>query len=145
MNWAWVGQNRAELGEARWPGSGQTWTRQEKSRDEDLVIPAQLAEDVGFPPGVLNVVTSSRDRAGHVGSAMCESPLVHSVSFTGSTSVGKVREPEACYTREAVYVSMMHTHTHTHTHTPTPTREHVHTHTHTHTHTNTHRLQPESM
>ncbi len=50
----------------------------------------QLAEEAGIPPGVINCVTASRDGAGHVGKALCESPLVGIVSFTGSTRVGKV-------------------------------------------------------
>ena len=50
----------------------------------------QLAKEAGIPPGVLNVVTCSRDNASQVGRALCESPLVTKMSFTGSTVVGKV-------------------------------------------------------
>ncbi|KAK6165633.1 hypothetical protein SNE40_022524 [Patella caerulea] len=50
----------------------------------------QLAEEAGIPPGVLNVVTSSRDHAGPIGKVLCESPLVSIISFTGSTAVGKI-------------------------------------------------------
>ena len=52
----------------------------------------QLAEDVGFPPGVINVVTASRENAAHVGKVLCESHQVANISFTGSTDVGKVTE-----------------------------------------------------
>ena len=51
----------------------------------------QLAEKAGFPPGVLNVITCSRQNAAVVGKALCKSPLVAAMSFTGSTVVGKVR------------------------------------------------------
>ena len=50
----------------------------------------QLAEEAGFPPGVINIVTSSRDNAGKIGKVWCEHPLVAKISFTGSTAVGKV-------------------------------------------------------
>jgi aldehyde dehydrogenase (NAD+) len=46
----------------------------------------QLALDVGFPPGVLNVVTGS---GGTVGQAIVEHPGIDKVAFTGDTSTGK--------------------------------------------------------
>ncbi|MBM3671844.1 MAG: aldehyde dehydrogenase family protein [Actinobacteria bacterium] len=46
---------------------------------------ADICREVGFPPGVVNVVTGS---APEVGAALVESPNVDMVSFTGSTSVG---------------------------------------------------------
>lgn len=49
---------------------------------------ARLAEDAGVPPGVLNIVTTTDSRT--VGKALCESPLVKALSFTGSTEVGKI-------------------------------------------------------
>lgn len=48
---------------------------------------AALAERVGFPPGVINVITG---RPGPIGEAFMESPLVRKLSFTGSTEVGKL-------------------------------------------------------
>lgn len=51
---------------------------------------AKLAEDAGFPKGVLNVVTSSRQHAAEVGNLLCTSPKVAGISFTGSTEVGKL-------------------------------------------------------
>lgn len=50
----------------------------------------KLAEDAGFPPGVFNVVTSSRAHAASVGELLCKSPKVAGISFTGSTEVGKL-------------------------------------------------------
>ncbi|WP_421703134.1 NAD-dependent succinate-semialdehyde dehydrogenase [Aliiroseovarius sp.] len=46
----------------------------------------KLCEDVGFPAGVVNIVTGS---ARQVGGAIMESPDVRKVTFTGSTEVGK--------------------------------------------------------
>lgn len=49
---------------------------------------AELAEEAGFPKGVLNILTST-DAAG-IGEELCYNPLVKKVSFTGSTRVGKI-------------------------------------------------------
>lgn len=46
-----------------------------------------LAEEVGIPAGVVNIVTGS---AGQIGDEICENPLVKKITFTGSTEVGKV-------------------------------------------------------
>jgi len=46
----------------------------------------QLAIDVGFPPGVLNVITGS---GGTTGQAIVEHPGIDKVAFTGDTSTGK--------------------------------------------------------
>jgi len=51
---------------------------------------AELADQAGIPPGVINIVTSSRLNTAEVGSVLCESPLVAGLSFTGSTNVGKI-------------------------------------------------------
>ncbi|RAR59715.1 succinate-semialdehyde dehydrogenase/glutarate-semialdehyde dehydrogenase [Onishia taeanensis] len=48
---------------------------------------AKLAEDVGLPAGVLNVVTASKPAA--IGEVLTTDPRVRKVSFTGSTPVGK--------------------------------------------------------
>lgn len=50
----------------------------------------KLAEEAGFPAGVLNVITCSRANAPAVGTLLCESPLVAGLSFTGSTEVGRI-------------------------------------------------------
>ncbi|WP_128546947.1 NAD-dependent succinate-semialdehyde dehydrogenase [Larkinella soli] len=49
---------------------------------------AYLAEQAGFPPGVVNVITTSRNA--EVGLELCENPLVRKLSFTGSTATGKL-------------------------------------------------------
>lgn len=49
---------------------------------------AELAVRAGFPPGVLNVVTTNRPEI--VGKELTENPVVRKLSFTGSTEVGKL-------------------------------------------------------
>ncbi|MCO5065579.1 MAG: NAD-dependent succinate-semialdehyde dehydrogenase [Rhizobiaceae bacterium] len=46
-----------------------------------------LAEEVGIPKGVVNIVTGS---AGPIGDELCTNPLVRKITFTGSTPVGKL-------------------------------------------------------
>lgn len=48
---------------------------------------AELAHEAGIPAGVLNVVTGSSST---VGAELTGNPLVRKLSFTGSTSVGKL-------------------------------------------------------
>lgn len=50
----------------------------------------KLAEEAGIPPGVINIITSSRIEAAFIGKAFCESPDLAAISFTGSTKVGKI-------------------------------------------------------
>jgi acyl-CoA reductase-like NAD-dependent aldehyde dehydrogenase len=51
---------------------------------------AHLASKAGFPPGTLNVLTTSLENTPGVAEALCVHPLVKKVSFTGSTRVGKI-------------------------------------------------------
>ena len=46
-----------------------------------------LAEEAGFPKGVINIITGD---AKEIGSEMSYNPIVRKLSFTGSTEVGKV-------------------------------------------------------
>lgn len=48
---------------------------------------AALAETAGFPPGVFNVLTGE---PASIGRALCASPVVRKLSFTGSTEVGRL-------------------------------------------------------
>lgn len=50
---------------------------------------AKVCEQAGVPAGVVNVVPCSREKVQEVGAALCASPLVQVVSFTGSTGVGQ--------------------------------------------------------
>lgn len=49
---------------------------------------AVLAEEAGFPPGVLNIVTTQQPKT--VGKELTDNPLVRKLSFTGSTEIGKL-------------------------------------------------------
>jgi aminomuconate-semialdehyde/2-hydroxymuconate-6-semialdehyde dehydrogenase len=46
----------------------------------------ELANEIGFPPGVLNIV---HGLGGDIGKALVEHPGVKAISFTGSTAVGR--------------------------------------------------------
>lgn len=48
---------------------------------------AFLAQEAGFPKGVLNMLTGNPEK---IGAAMCSSALVRKLSFTGSTQVGRL-------------------------------------------------------
>ncbi len=50
---------------------------------------AALAEQAGFPPGVINIVTGDRKAAATIGKTLTSDPAVRKISFTGSTEVGK--------------------------------------------------------
>jgi succinate-semialdehyde dehydrogenase/glutarate-semialdehyde dehydrogenase len=47
-----------------------------------------LAIEAGLPPGVFNVIPSSR--SSDIGKELCSNPVVRKLSFTGSTAVGKI-------------------------------------------------------
>jgi succinate-semialdehyde dehydrogenase / glutarate-semialdehyde dehydrogenase len=47
-----------------------------------------LAEQAGFPPGVVNIVVGSDSAA--MGKVFCESEMVKKISFTGSTKIGQI-------------------------------------------------------
>uniref|UniRef100_A0A2R9B9W2 Succinate-semialdehyde dehydrogenase n=1 Tax=Pan paniscus TaxID=9597 RepID=A0A2R9B9W2_PANPA len=51
---------------------------------------AELASQAGIPSGVYNVIPCSRKNAKEVGEAICTDPLVSKISFTGSTTTGKI-------------------------------------------------------
>ena len=50
----------------------------------------KLAEEAGVPPGVLNIVSASRERTPQVVGEWLADPRVRKISFTGSTPVGKL-------------------------------------------------------
>ena len=51
---------------------------------------AALAGEAGIPPGVLNIVTASRERTPSVANAWQQDGRVRKITFTGSTAVGKL-------------------------------------------------------
>ncbi|MEJ8569258.1 NAD-dependent succinate-semialdehyde dehydrogenase [Elongatibacter sediminis] len=50
---------------------------------------ARLAEEAGFPPGTVNVLSASRSNGALVGDAWLADGRVRKITFTGSTPVGK--------------------------------------------------------
>jgi len=54
------------------------------------VLLAEIFEEAGLPPGVLNMITSTREDAVEVGDEMIAHPDVRRISFTGSTEVGRI-------------------------------------------------------
>ncbi len=51
-----------------------------------MMILAEIIQDAGLPPGVVNVVTGFGD----TGAALVNHPDINKIAFTGSTSVGKI-------------------------------------------------------
>ncbi len=64
---------------------------------------AEMVEEAGFPPGVVNVITGLGPVAGE---AMASHPLVDMVSFTGSTRAGKRVSELASQTVKRVVVEL---------------------------------------
>ncbi|HZX28319.1 MAG TPA: NAD-dependent succinate-semialdehyde dehydrogenase [Telluria sp.] len=58
----------------------------------------RLAEEAGVPPGVLNIVTSSREAVQNVVGAWLTDSRVRKITFTGSTAVGKYLARESADT-----------------------------------------------
>jgi len=54
------------------------------------ILLAEIFEEAGFPPGVLNVVTHTKEDAAEVGDEMIVHPAVRRISFTGSTEIGRI-------------------------------------------------------
>ncbi len=62
-----------------------------------------LCEEVGFPKGVVNILTGS---AGPIGEEICSNPLVRKITFTGSTEVGKMLMAKASSTVKKVSMEL---------------------------------------
>jgi len=62
-----------------------------------------LAEEVGIPAGVVNVVTGS---AAEIGDELTANPLVRKITFTGSTEVGKILMAKAAGTVKKVSMEL---------------------------------------
>jgi succinate-semialdehyde dehydrogenase/glutarate-semialdehyde dehydrogenase len=67
---------------------------------------AALAEEAGLPPGVLNVVTGSVESSRAIGAAVCASPTVRALSFTGSTAAGIQLAQQAAMTVKKVSLEL---------------------------------------
>lgn len=67
---------------------------------------ATLAEEAGIPPGVINIVTTSRERAPSVVDVWMKDARVRKVTFTGSTAVGKLLMSKAADTLKRVSLEL---------------------------------------
>ena len=65
---------------------------------------AELAQQAGLPPGVLNVITTSRSAV--VGDELTSNPSVRAITFTGSTEVGKQLMRQAAGTVKKVSLEL---------------------------------------
>jgi len=54
------------------------------------IMIAEIFEEAGFPPGVLNVITHTKEDAPEVGDELIVHPAVRRISFTGSTDIGRI-------------------------------------------------------
>jgi betaine-aldehyde dehydrogenase len=66
------------------------------------LVLAQCLREVGFPPGVINIVTGY----GETGAALVAHPQVDKIAFTGSVPVGKVIAKEAADTLKRVTLEL---------------------------------------
>jgi len=64
----------------------------------------KLAEEAGFPKGVINILTSNKPI--HVGNELTSNPLVKKISFTGSTRVGKILMQQCATTVKKVSMEL---------------------------------------
>jgi benzaldehyde dehydrogenase (NAD) len=60
----------------------------------------------GFPDGVVNLVTNAPENAGEVVGALIDHPAVRRISFTGSTSVGKIIAKRAAQNLKPVLLEL---------------------------------------
>jgi succinate-semialdehyde dehydrogenase / glutarate-semialdehyde dehydrogenase len=65
-----------------------------------------LAERAGIPPGVFNVVTANRSAADAIGRTVTSSESIGKLSFTGSTSVGKILSAQCAATMKRVSLEL---------------------------------------
>ena len=64
----------------------------------------KLAQEAGFPKGVLNIITG-KDSSG-MGKELSTNPLVRKISFTGSTKVGRILMAQAAETIKKVSLEL---------------------------------------
>ncbi|KAJ2770370.1 hypothetical protein IWQ56_002192, partial [Coemansia nantahalensis] len=67
---------------------------------------AELARRAGFPPGVFNVVTCAAANTPEVGLELTTNPLVRKITFTGSTTVGKLLTRQASSTMKKISMEL---------------------------------------
>jgi vanillin dehydrogenase len=54
------------------------------------LLQAEIMEEAGFPPGVMNVVTHAPGEAGKIADVFFESPAVRCINFTGSAATARI-------------------------------------------------------
>ena len=59
------------------------------------ILYAEIFEEAGFPPGVVNVITHAPGQAEPVVDEFMENPKVRRISFTGSTRTGRILAEKA--------------------------------------------------
>ncbi|MEK3886244.1 aldehyde dehydrogenase family protein [Bacillus sp. FSL K6-3431] len=64
---------------------------------------AELVEEAGFPPGVINIVPGYGETAGQ---ALVDHPQVNKIAFTGSTEIGKLIMQRAANTLKRVTLEL---------------------------------------
>lgn len=64
---------------------------------------AVLAEEAGFPPGVINVITGD---APAIGGELTSNPIVKKISFTGSTKTGKLLMQQSASTIKKISLEL---------------------------------------
>jgi succinate-semialdehyde dehydrogenase/glutarate-semialdehyde dehydrogenase len=64
---------------------------------------AELAEQAGFPKGVINIITGNSKE---IGAALTANPLVRKLSFTGSTPIGKLLMTQCAATVKKVSLEL---------------------------------------
>ncbi|RHY84047.1 hypothetical protein DYB35_004962 [Aphanomyces astaci] len=67
---------------------------------------AKLGHDAGVPDGVLNIVPAAHEAAPRIGRALATHPTVRKLSFTGSTSVGKLLAAQCATTMKRVSMEL---------------------------------------
>jgi succinate-semialdehyde dehydrogenase/glutarate-semialdehyde dehydrogenase len=66
----------------------------------------RLAHEAGIPPGVINLVSASREHTPEVVRAWLDDPRVRKITFTGSTAVGKTLAQGAAATLKKVSLEL---------------------------------------
>lgn len=66
----------------------------------------KLSEEAGMPPGVINIVTASRERGIEVVASWLRDSRVRKITFTGSTAVGKYLARESAETLKKVSLEL---------------------------------------
>lgn len=70
------------------------------------ILLAELLSEAGFPPGVFNVLTTSRDKVALVGDRFVSDNRIAGLSFTGSTAVGRSLAADCARVSKSIMLEM---------------------------------------